>query len=258
MIEGKVIAITGASSGIGAEIAVELAHRGAVLALFGRNPDGLRTTAARLGSATHRQYVLDVTSDEQVRQAVEQVVADFGRIDVWINNAGFGRFARMLDTPIEDFASMMNANYMGVVRCTKAVLPHMLLARSGQIVNVASIAGKIGSSKATAYAASKHAVLGFTNSLRQELAGTGVMITAVNPGPIDTPFLAKADPSGHYVRNIATYLLKPQQVARAVAGAIERRRSHVDLPWIMGFGAKLFALFPGLFERIAGGLLNKK
>lgn len=258
MVNGKLIAITGASSGIGAEIAIELARRGATLALFGRNMDGLRMTASHIGEGQHQLYELDVTSDKQVQEVVERVMADFGRIDVWINNAGFGRFERLLDAPLSDFANMMDVNYMGVVRCTKAVMPHMLKARKGQIVNVASIAGKIGSAKSTAYAASKHAVLGFTNSLRQELAGTGVVVTAINPGPIDTPFFVQADPSGDYVRSIRRFMLKPEQVARAVADAIERRRTHVDLPWVMSFGAKLFALFPALFERIAGRLLNKK
>jgi short-subunit dehydrogenase len=258
MIKGQVIAITGASSGIGAEIAVELAGRGAVLALCGRNMDGLRSTASRIGAAQHQLYELDVTSDEQVREVVERAAADFGRIDVWINNAGFGRFETLLDAPLSDFTSMMDVNYMGVVRCAKAVLPHMLKAGKGQIVNVASIAGKIGSAKSTAYSASKHAVLGFTNSLRVEMAGTGIVVTAVNPGPIDTPFFAQADPSGDYVRNIRRFMLKPEQVARTVANAIERRRTQVDLPWVMGFGAKLFALFPVLFERITGKLLNKK
>lgn len=258
MIKGQVIAITGASSGIGAEIAIELARRGASLALFGRNMDGLRSTSSRIEDARHQLYELDVTSDEQVREAVEQVAADFGRIDVWINNAGFGRFERLLDAPLNDFTSMMDVNYMGVVRCVKAVLPHMLKAGKGQVINIASIAGKIGSAKSTAYSASKHAVLGFTNSLRQEMAGTGVVVTAINPGPIDTPFFVLADPSGDYVRGIRPFMLKPEQVAQAVANAIERRRTHVDLPWVMGFGAKLFALFPALFERIAGRLLNKK
>ncbi len=256
-MKGQVIAITGASSGIGAEIAVELGRRGAVLALFGRNMDGLRYTASRISGPTSL-YELDVTSDEQVEQAVKRVVHELGGIDVWINNAGFGRFDRILDAPLIDYTSMMDVNYMGTVRCTKAVLPYMIEAGKGQIVNVASIAGKIGSAKSTAYSASKHAVLGFTNSLRQELVGTGVAVTAINPGPIDTPFFTQADPNGDYVRNIRRFMLKPEQVARAVADAIHHRRSFVDLPWVMGFGAKLSALFPDFFELIANRMFNKK
>ncbi|WP_127579505.1 SDR family NAD(P)-dependent oxidoreductase [Paenibacillus koleovorans] len=321
-MQDQIIAITGASSGIGAEIAVALARRGARLVLYGRNREGLQATAQRVASATAstsgsnareastsagtastsgsstgrastvrsgesagrtasnasppaesqgsaagaadsgtercRTYVLDVTSDEQVQLAVEQAIADFGRIDVWINNAGYGVFKRLDEAPLSDFTGMMDVNYMGTVRCTKAVLPHMRRAGRGQLVNVASIAGKIGSAKSTAYAASKHAVLGFTNSLRQELHGTGIVVTAVNPGPIDTPFFQQADPSGEYVNNIKAFMLKPERVADAVVNAIDRRRTHVDLPWTMGFGAKLFALFPALFERIAVKLLNKK
>ncbi|MDF2671175.1 MAG: oxidoreductase, partial [Paenibacillus sp.] len=177
---------------------------------------------------------------------------------VWINNAGFGRFAAIDAAPLQDYTEMMDVNYMGTVRCTKAVLPYMIKAGKGQIVNVASIAGKIGSAKSTAYSASKHAVLGFTNSLRQELMGTGVAVTAINPGPINTRFFEQADPSGDYVRNVQRFMLQPDQVARAVADAIKHRRTYVDLPWVMGFGAKLFALFPTLFELIANRFLNKK
>lgn len=87
-----------------------------------------------------------------------------------------------------EFDDMMDVNYMGIVRCTKAVVPHMLERGSGQIVNVASMAGKIGTAKSVAYTATKHAVLGFTNALRQELRKSGIIVSAVNPGPIATDF----------------------------------------------------------------------
>src|SRR5690606_14399525 len=135
-------------------------------------------------------------------------------------NAGFGIFETFRDAPLDHFEAMMDTNYMGTVRCTKAVLPSFLARGAGHIVNVASIAGKLGTPKSTGYTATKHAVLGFTNALRLELRGTGVTVSAVNPGPIDTPFFEIADPDGGYVRNVRWFMLKPEKVAARIVKVI--------------------------------------
>lgn len=256
-LHGKVIVITGASSGIGAAMAKELLGRGALTVLAARSGDKLRQQVQALGERS--SYVcLDVTADASVQSCVEEVMRRHGRIDVWINNAGYGVFERAADAPLEHFAGMMDVNYMGTVRCVKEVLPHMLQAGAGQIVNIASLAGKAGSAKSSGYSATKHAVLGFTNSLRQELAGTGIQVTAINPGPIDTPFFDKADPGGHYVNNIRWMMLKPEKVARVTADAIAKGKREVDLPFFAGLGAKILQLFPGLVSGIAAKWMNKK
>lgn len=117
-----------------------------------------------------------------------EILAAYGRIDILLNNAGYGKFAGFTEMEAQEFDDMMDVNYMGIVRCTKAVVPHMLQRGSGQIVNVASMAGKIGTARSVAYTATKHAVLGFTNALRQELRKSGITVSAVNPGPIATDF----------------------------------------------------------------------
>lgn len=257
MFTGKVAVITGASSGIGAIMAQKLSQRGAVPVLMARSTDKLEDVAASL-QGPRGVFRLDVTSTEQVMQAMEQVIEKYGRIDILINNAGYGIFERFVDAPLEQFEDMMNVNYMGTVRCTKAVLPHMLKAGGGHIVNIASMAGKIGSAKSSGYSATKHAVLGFTNCLRQELAGTGVNLSAINPGPIDTPFFDKADPTGNYVNNVRWFMLKPDKVADRVLHAIERRIPEIDMPLMAGVGVKLFQLFPRAFDKVAYKVLNKK
>ncbi|MBP1993369.1 SDR family NAD(P)-dependent oxidoreductase [Paenibacillus eucommiae] len=256
-IQNKVVVITGASSGIGAKMAETFAAKGAIPVLTARSITKLQENASQL-SGEHAIFRMDVTDSLQVADTVKLIIEKYGRIDILINNAGFGVFENFLDTPLEQFEDMMNVNYMGIVRCTKAVLPYMLKAGSGHIVNVASIAGKLATAKSSGYTATKHAVLGLTNSLRQELVGTGVSLTAINPGPINTPFFERADPAGTYVKNISWFMLKPEKVVAEIIKAIERNRAEKNMPPIAGFGAKLSQLFPRTFDWFAYRMLNKK
>ncbi len=234
-----------------------VAERGGIPILAARSESKLSEAAASI-HGLHGTYVLDVTKTEQVQAVVEQVIQQYGRIDILINNAGYGVFEKFAEAPLEQFESMMDVNYMGTVRCTKAVLPYMLKQGSGHIVNVASMAGKVGSAKSSGYTATKHAVLGLTNSLRQELVGTGVSITAINPGPVDTPFFDLADPGGNYVKNVKWFMLKPEQVVSHMLRAIEQRKAEVDLPFTAAASVKLYQLFPRLFDKIAYKLLSNK
>lgn len=256
-MKDQLVVITGASSGIGAEMARQLSAAGAFVLLAARSEDKLK----QVGAGLPGQYgimPLDVASDESVKQAFERIFAEYGHVDCLINNAGFGSFKTFLELETCDFEQMMNVNFMGSVRCTKAVLPEMLKRGRGHIVNIASIAGKLGTAKSTAYSASKHALLGFTNSLRQELRGTDIIVSAVNPGPIDTPFFDIADPDGGYVKNVGWFMMKPEKVAKAVVKVIRSGRTEVDLPFTAALGTKLYQLFPRLADKVSGKLLNNK
>jgi uncharacterized protein len=257
MLNNKRVWITGAGSGIGAEVARQLAQRGAIPILTGRDEAKLQAAADSIGGRP-AIYRLDVTDNEQVRAVAGRIIEEHGGIDVLLNNAGFGMFERFEDAPLEHFEAMMDTNYMGIVRCTQAVLPQMRKQGSGQIVNVASIAGKLGTPKSTGYSASKHAVLGLTNALRMELKGTGIAVSAVNPGPIDTPFFEKADPEGNYVRNVRWFMMTPERVAREIVKVIDKRKAEVDLPFTAAFGVKLVQLFPTAANKLAGRLFDRK
>ncbi|MCF6094941.1 SDR family oxidoreductase [Microaerobacter geothermalis] len=259
-MKGKVIIITGASSGIGRATAVSLAKEGCILVLAARRTEELYNTLqlVKENGGTGITVPTDVRDENDVRQMIEKTIQQFERLDVLINNAGFGKFAMLSDTELQDFEEMMNVNYMGTVRCTKHALPYLLKQRSGHIINVASIAGKVGTAKSTGYSATKHAVLGFTSSLRQELSGTGIHVSAVNPGPIDTPFFSISDPEGTYKNRIKPFLIKPEAVAKKIVRLIKFPKREVNIPVPMAIGAILYQLAPGFFEKIAGNIINKK
>lgn len=256
-LNDKVIVVTGASSGIGALAAQMLSEQGATVVIAARTADKLQAVSSGMMGPC-LQVEMDVGSDASVEAGFERIYAEFGRVDVLVNNAGYGKFTYFDEMPLQEFNDMMNVNYMGMVRCTKAVLPGMKKARSGRIVNIASIAGKIGTSKSTAYTATKHAVLGFSSALRQELREYGITVSTVNPGPIDTPFFDIADPEGHYVANVGWFMMKPEKVAKAIVSAVRSGTTEINLPWIAGAGAKLYQLFPRLADRLSYRLLNKK
>lgn len=261
MLRDKVVLVTGGSSGIGAELGRQLAKAGAIPVLVARSADKLAAVAKDLpdGSRVHT-FQADVTSADEVTHAVEQTITHLGKVDVLINNAGFGLFQRVEEMPFEDYERMMDVNYMGVVRFTKAVLPHMLERGTGHIVAVASIAGKLGTAKSAGYAASKHAVIGFMSSLRQELEqATQLRISVVNPGPVRTAFFDQTDPENNYLNKVPSwYVLKPQQVAEAIIKVLVKPRAEVNLPAIGGLGVKLTQLFPGISSELVRKMTDKK
>ncbi|NOU80733.1 SDR family NAD(P)-dependent oxidoreductase [Paenibacillus sp. LMG 31459] len=256
-LQGKVVVITGASSGIGALTAQMLSQRGAVPILLARSEDKLKETAAGI-PGVFGLFVCDVTDEAAVERTFAEILEQYGRIDILLNNAGYGKFAAFTEMEPGEFDAMMDVNYMGIVRCTKAVVPHMLERGSGQIVNVASMAGKIGTARAVAYTATKHAVLGFTNALRQELRKSGIIVSAVNPGPIATEFFKTADPSGNYEKSVSRIMMTPQHVSAKIVKLMDKGKEEVDLPGLAAFGIRLYGLFPRLADKLTYNAMNRK
>ncbi|AIQ70835.1 SDR family NAD(P)-dependent oxidoreductase [Paenibacillus graminis] len=256
-LQGKVVVITGASSGIGALTAQMLGKRGAIPILLARSEDKLKETAAGI-PGVFGLYACDVTDEDQVQRTFADIFSVYGRIDILLNNAGYGKFAAFTDMEPQEFDDMMDVNYMGTVRCTKAVVPHMLERGSGQIVNVASMAGKIGTARSVAYTATKHAVLGFTNALRQELRKQGIIVSAVNPGPIATEFFRTADPSGSYEKSVARMMMTPEHVSKKIVKLIDKGKEEMDLPGFAAIGIRLYGLFPRLADKLTYNMMNRK
>ncbi|MCQ2010028.1 SDR family oxidoreductase [Sporolactobacillus sp. STSJ-5] len=260
MFQKKIIVITGASSGVGRELACLFASKGAQVVLLARNVEKLAELQRQIniegGSADY--YSLDITDINSIRLIFEKIVLRFQHIDILINCAGVGKFQFFSKMGSDVIDQMLAVNVHGLIHCTQAALPSMVQQKHGCIVNIASLAGIITTSKSVVYGATKHAVIGFSNGLRMETLKDGIRVIVVNPGPIRTPFLNIADPSGHYLKNAGRFMLDARTVAEKVISGIEKNKREINLPWYMGIGAKLYQLMPGVFEKIFGRIINMK
>ena len=260
-LKGKNIVITGASSGIGADVAIEVAKQGGNPILIARRAERLDELLNQIKvdfGIDGMAYSLDVSNTDEVSRIFELIYREAGNIDVLINNAGFAQFKDVHETTNEEVKAMFEVNVFGLIACTTAVLPTMKARNTGQIINIASIIGKIPTPKASAYAATKHAVLGFTNALRMETSDTNIQITAINPGPVKTAFFQIADQQGNYTKNISNMMLDSKTVARKIVSTIGTKKRELNLPGWMGFGGKCYALFPTFMEKTLGKRLFQK
>jgi len=241
--------VTGASSGIGAQLARDLAARGMRVALVARRGDRLETLAAeiRAGGGEAIAVRCDVGERGQVEAAVRDVADRYGRIDLLVNNAGYGRHVLFKDHDVADVERMMRVNYLGTVYATKAVLPTMRGARRGWIVNVSSVAGKLGQPDEAAYSASKFAVAGLSEALAYELAPFGIHVMTVYPALVRTEMftpdvIARMPRAGSF--------LEPPAFSAAVLRALERGRHEVTVPRYVGIAYAVRALFPAFHRRM--------
>lgn len=260
-IKDKVILITGASSGIGRQLALDLAKEGARLILVARTEENLIQLKNQIqseGGYPPAVWPLDVGNGGRVDELLPRLLAEMPRIDILINNAGFGKFNNFADADMKIIEKMFDVNVIGLMRFTSHVLPSMMASGKGLIVNVASQAGKIATPKSAAYSSTKHAVLGFSNSLRLEMKPHGINVMTVNPGPIKTNFFDVADTTGNYTKNVEKMMLTPEKVSAEIISAIKKGKREVNLPGWMNAGAKVYHAAPGLIEKVGGRFFNQK
>ena len=234
---GRTCAVTGAGSGIGRALAVELAGRGARLALSDVDQASAEQTAAtcRDVGAEARSYRLDVADRAAVFANADDVVRDFGSVHLVVNNAGVALHGPVTELTDEDFRWVMDIDFWGVVHGTQAFLPHLAASGDGQVANVSSVFGLIAVPKQAAYNAAKFAVRGFTEALRQEmhLAGTPVAVSCIHPGGIRTEIArrARATASEDKAEMAATFdklaRTSPPRAARIILKGLERDRARI-------------------------------
>jgi short-subunit dehydrogenase len=243
----KTVFLTGASSGIGRALAVELGRRGARMGLMARRADELLKTADEAVRAGGEALALpgDVRDPEQVRKAVERVRERWGRVDVLVANAGMSTTTAGTDLRAAEASDVISINVIGVVNCVAAVLPGMLERGSGHLVAISSLAAYRGMPKSGAYSASKAAVSTLFESLRVDLRKSNVAVTVIHPGFIRTPMTA-----GRKKR--LPFLLEVDDAARRIVRAIERRARTYAFPWQLAGIVRLIRHLPGtVYDRLA-------
>jgi short-subunit dehydrogenase len=242
--------VTGASSGIGEQLARDLAARGMHVALLARREDRLRALAGEIGRAAGTALVVpcDVCERGEVEQAVATVNERFGRVDLLINNAGYGRHVLFKDHDVADIERMMRTNFLGTVYAIKAVLPLMRARREGWIVNVSSVAGRLGQPDEAVYSATKFAITGLSEGITYELAPLGIHVLLVYPALVRTEMFTP-EVLARMPQRLGNFLEPPAFVA-AVLRALERGRHEVTVPRYVALGYAMRTLLPGLFRRV--------
>ena len=250
--KNKIVLITGASSGIGKQTALEFAKLGSNIILVARTKDKLEEVENELKQFNVETLVCtcDVSKQDQVEIMSKIVLEKFSSIDILVNNAGFAIYGSVFDLSIDDIKSQMETNYFGMIYCTKNFLPSMIKKKSGHIVNVASVAASFGLPGIASYCASKFAMLGFSEGLKHELKDTGVGITVVSPIMVKTNFFEH--PSFEKMPKYSPTSLNSKTVAKAIVKASNSSRLEIITPSIIRIAVWLKQTFPYFINPILG------
>ena len=247
----SIAVITGGSSGIGAATARVLTEAGWRCVLLARDPERLARVAKELGAEAEQ---CDVADRRQVNDAVARIAERHEAIQLLVNNAGFTKHKSFLESTPEEVEDITRTNYLGSVWALFAFLPLLEAGRPSDVVNVASVAGTVAHGSSGPYAAAKHAQLAFSRATTAELAGRGIRVHTVNPGPVETPGFPQRMLLQH--RLLRHVVLTPEQVANAIVRAVERNRAEVVLPRYLRVAGAAQALAPASVARLvsrAGG-----
>lgn len=262
-LNDKVVVITGASSGFGADAARLFAKEGAIVVLAARRRERLTSLSEEINIGGGHSLVvpLDVAKQSQIDQAVKTVLDTFGRIDILVNNAGWGRldWLETLD-PVIDINMQIDVNLRGVIQMTRAVLPSMLTRRAGHIINVSSVAGLIAAPMYTIYAATKYGVRGFTDALRRDVAPYDIHVSGFYPGPAPTEFSQHSGDSP-LKRNVKVpdwFSMTSEYVARRIIGLARHPRRALVIPWWFGPLVAVDTLFPWLVDWLVKVVFTKR
>jgi uncharacterized protein len=245
-ISGTIALVTGASSGIGRDTAIDLARRGATVAICARRMDRLEATLAecRKYAPKSRAYPCDVRKRDEIATTAAAARADLGPIDILVNNAGVSAYHLFTEAPETEFEDMMRANYFSALYFTRELLPSMVERRRGAVVFVSSFAGRIATWRHTAYSASKFAMTGLAEALYYEVKSKGVHVAVIYPGVIRTEIFDKGPGFEHLRHVVEPQFLGTEVVTHAIAKAIEKERFELFAPAKYTIIWKLRALFP--------------
>ena len=257
--KNKVVLITGASSGIGKQTAIEFAKLGSSIILVARRKNKLEQVENELKQFNVNTLVCvcDVSKKDQVDKLSKIVLQKFDSVDILVNNAGFAIYGLVSDLSINEIESQMETNYFGMIYCVKNFLPLMLKKKSGHIVNVASVGASFSVPGVSSYCATKFAMLGFSEGLKHELYGTGVGLTVVSPIMVRTPLFEH--PSFTNFSKFSTGVsLSSETVAKTIIKASNSSRLEIVVPSVARAAIWFKQTFPFLINPIIGRIFRKQ
>jgi len=211
-LAGKVAIVTGASRGIGKAISILLAQSGSRVVLAARSEPQLKSVREEISSQNGEAMVIptDLTVDKEMEQLVQQTLKEWGSVDVLINNAGLGKVAPVVKAKVSDWDETFRVNLRAPMFLSKLVLPTMMERGEGSIINISSVSGKSGEANGSAYSASKFGLIGFTQSLYEEVREYGIRVAAICPGFVDTPLIPQMR------RMDRSKMIRPEDIAQTV------------------------------------------
>ena len=248
------ILITGASGGI-AQAMVPLL-KDDFLILLGRDAQKIEKLYA--SHPKKAIYEIDISKAADLAALVEKIYQDYGKIDILVNNAGYAIYDDFEKFSEEQVRAMFDVNLFALMAFCRLVGKEMKAAKAGHIINIVSMSGKIASAKSSIYSATKFAALGFSNTIRLELAPYNVAVTTVNPGPVATGFFDLADPDGSYQKSVQAFMISPEKVASKIVQSMGTKKREINLPWILEATNKFYTLFPNLADFLARKVFNFK
>ena len=246
------ILITGASGGI-AQAMIPLL-KDDFLILLGRDAQKIEELYA--SHPKKSIYEIDISKAADLAALVEKIYQDYGKIDVLVNNAGYAIYDDFENFSEEQVRAMFDVNLFALMAFCRLVGKEMKAAKAGHIINIVSMSGKIASAKSSIYSATKFAALGFSNTIRLELAPYNVAVTTVNPGPVATGFFDLADPDGTYQKSVQAFMISPEKVVSKIVQAMGTKKREINLPWILEATNKFYTLFPNLADFLARKVFN--
>ena len=242
-VENRVAVVTGASSGIGAELARALAQRGWFCVLLARREERLRALAEEIGGEFE---LCDVSDRHAVDEVAARVLGRHSRIHLLVNNAGFTRRGDFLTGDPQGIEDVMRTNYLGSVWCLRAFLPGIEAAAPSDVVNIVSVAGTVAVPQSGAYAASKHAQLAFSRATAAQLRGRGIRVHTVKPGYVQT----EGFPQDWLPAPMQRLVVGPERIVAHVLGSLEHGRGETTVPWYYAVASVLQAVAPNVLTRV--------
>lgn len=257
----QTIAITGASSGLGEQLAYVYAKAGSQLVLNARNHTKLMQVATKchqLGAAAVNVVVADLTQLAAVQAVAQKMWQQFGQIDILINNAGMGLMKPAVDFTLEEESKLFAVNTQALIIMARTIGKFMQQNHTGKIINVASLSGKVPTQKASVYAATKAAIIAYSDSLRLELAKSGVHVMCVNLGPMKTPFWTQKADNQSYLDDVSFFVVTPQKMALKIKHAAAKNKRELNLPKSLATLSLLAHLLPHVSDYLNSGILDRK